>query len=62
MRRCDQLHAIVVERVDQCDETLRRVAGLVTHDRNMIEHDGVILARDAQIVGSAERQLAQIGE
>ena len=55
--RGDELDRIVVERVDQNDEALGLVATLVVHDRNMIDHDGMKLMHDLEIVRGGERLL-----
>ena len=59
-RRGDQLYVHVIECVDQDDEALGGVARIEIHHRNVVENDGVILMRDAQIIGSGERLFAQI--
>ena len=61
-RRGDELHRVVVERVDQDDEALGLVAAVEIHHRDVVEHDGVEFVRDPQIVGGRERLLAQIVE
>ena len=60
--RRDQLHRVVVERVDQDDEALGLVALVEVHHRNVVDDQGVEFVRDPQIVGGAERLLAQIVE
>src|SRR5262249_45177851 len=56
----DELDRMVVEGIDQDDEALSLVAPLIVHHRDMIEHDGVVLARDLEIVDGGQRLLAQI--
>ena len=51
--RGDELHVHVVERVDQDDEALGGIALVESHHRDVVENDGVIFVRDAQIVGGA---------
>src|SRR5476649_702382 len=41
LRRGQQLHRMVIERIDQDDEAIGLVAAGVIHHRNAIEHDGV---------------------
>src|SRR5262245_33213336 len=59
-RRSNELHRVVVERVDQDDETLGLVAPVVIHDRDTIENNRMILTRDLEIVGGGEWLLTQI--
>ena len=56
-RRSNQLHIHVVERVDQDDESLGGVSVIERHDRNVVDDDGVIFVRDAQIIGGGKRLL-----
>src|SRR5262249_25529915 len=53
-RRSNELHRVVVERIDQDDETLGLVAPVVIHDRYAIEHNRMVLTRDLEIVGGGE--------
>src|SRR6185437_5191525 len=66
MRRClggaDQLYALVVKRVDQKHETARGVAPGRRQRRDMVDQDGMKVARDLQIVGRSQRLFAQIRE
>ena len=58
--RGDQLHVHVVKGVDQDNKALGGIAHVEIHHRHPVENDGVIFARDAQIVGGGERLLAKI--
>ena len=56
-RRGDELHVQVVERVYEDDEPLGGIAPLEGEDWETVENDGVVLVRDAQIIGGGERFL-----
>src|SRR5439155_22530600 len=45
-RRSDELHRVVVKRIDQDDETLGLVTPVVIHDRYTIEHHLMVVALD----------------
>src|SRR6185503_19459190 len=55
LRRGQQLHSIVVKRVDQNDEALGLVPVGVIHHRNVVEDHGMELVRDLEIVACGER-------
>src|SRR5215471_20771665 len=59
-RGSKQLHACLVQCVDQRDETLGFIAVSVGHDRHTIDHDRVELMRDTQVVNGTERLLAKV--
>src|SRR5215470_801716 len=48
-----KLHAGIIKRVDQCDETLGCIAVGIRHDRYAIDDDRVELVSDSQIVDGA---------
>src|SRR5690349_25114570 len=58
----DQLHILVIERVDQNDEAACFIALLGTKPRNMIDENGTERMRNREIVGGGERADAKIGE
>ena len=58
----DQLHGVVVESIDQDDETLGGVARVIVHHWDAVEHQRVERARDREIVGGGQRLLAQLTE
>ena len=53
-RRSDQFHRVVVERVDQIDETLGFIAVVIGHNRNVIDDDGMEFMGQPQIIRGAE--------
>src|SRR6266436_9230167 len=55
-----KLHAGIVKRVDQCNETLRLIVVGVGHDRHAIDNNRVELVSDSQIVNGAQRLLAKV--
>ena len=55
----EQLHAMLVERVDQGDEARRLVAHLAGHHRDADDDHGVEALGDGEIVGGAARLAAQ---
>src|SRR5829696_6719743 len=60
--RDDELDAALVEHVDERDEALRLVAALGGDHRHALEQDGVVRARQRQVVRGAERAPAEIVE
>src|SRR6476646_10860225 len=59
VRGCEELHLMLVERIDQGDEARSLVAQFGTHHRNPDDDHRVIAARDGQIIGRAARLAAQ---
>src|SRR6478752_9535877 len=62
LRGCQQLHRIIVQRVDQDDEALGLIVPGVIHHRNVLEDDGVEFVSDPKIVDCRQRLLAKIAE
>ena len=65
-RRCggaaDQLDAMLVEGIDQRDETFDLVAPGRFQRRDVVDDDGVEMGRDGKVIGGAERPAAQLGK
>src|SRR5205809_6822418 len=59
-RRNDELYRVVVKRIDQDDETLGLVTPVVIHDRDTIEHNRMVVARDLEIVGGSKWVVTQV--
>ncbi len=60
--RGDELHPHIVERVDQDDEALGRVALVSAEHRNAVDEHGVEALGDLEIIWRAERLAAQVVE
>src|SRR5215469_18264204 len=57
--RDDQLHAAVVELIDEGDEAPRLIIAQRIHDGNVREDDGLVVARDLDVIVLAARSAAQ---
>ena len=58
----EQLDVVLVERVDQGDEALGLVAPVGAGSPGRLDDDRVEGAREREVVGRAERPLAEVGE
>src|SRR5258706_12295786 len=58
--RSKKLHAGIIKRVDQCNETLGFIAVGIRHDRHAIDNDRMELVSDSQIVNGAQWLLAKV--
>ena len=60
--RGHELHRMIVQRVDQDDETLGGIALFESHDWNAVDDQGVEFVRDAEIIRRRQWLLAEIME
>ena len=62
LRGGNQLDVIIIEHVDQRNKAFCLVAALEAHLRNILDHHGMEFFGNRQIIGRAQRFLAQIGK